>query len=188
MKIWVSLLGLSLCSLTAFAQPTSFGGITPGKTSRDELKSLVEKSDNVGAKNDISVELKHPEGQRATVRLQNDVVYEVEVSLTLQPELKSAVMEKYGQPKIKVGAIRKVTCGNKLGASFERLEGEEERRWPVKDGVQGAINRLAGVCAELIYEDYVLRHVATVKAIDSYKAEQAKKEADERRRKLGDSF
>lgn len=188
MKKLMFMLCLSLCSLVASAQPTSLGGITPGKTTRDELKSLTQEPDEVGTENYVSLKLKQPEGARASVILQNDVVYEVKVGLDLQPELKSALIEKYGQPKIKVGTIRKVTCQNKLGGSFVRLDGAEELRWPAKGGVQGAIYRLAGVCAEYFYENYLLRHVATVNAIEKKEALQKSKEAEEKRRKLGDAF
>jgi hypothetical protein len=188
MKKLIILLGLVLCWFAASAQPTSFGGITPGKTTREELKGLVQKSADVRAKDAIvSVRLKQPEGQYVTARLQNDVVYEVHTML-FEPELKSALTEKYGHPNIKVGAIKKVTCKNNFGASFMRFDGEEELRWPVKDGVQGLLNRWTAECGVDIYEMYVLRHVATVRELEDNSAEQAKKEADEKRRKLGDAF
>jgi len=188
MKIWVSLLGLTLCCLAASAQPTSLGGNTPGKTFRAELKSLVHEFDDVDAKNVASVKLKQPEGLHATVRFQNDVVYMVEVDLQLRPELEGALIEKYGQLKIQDGAIRRVTCKNEFGASSEGFEGKEERRWPAKDGVQGLIKRQAGSCAKSYTEYYVLRHVATVKAMENNRADQEKKEAQEKLRKLGGAF
>lgn len=188
MKIWVSLLGLTLCCLAASAQPTSLGGITPGKTSRAELKSLAQEFDDVDVKNVVSVKLKQPERMNATVHLQNDVVYMVEVYLQLRPELEDALIAKYGQPKIQNGAIRRVTCKNEFGASSERFEGKEERRWSAKDGVQGLIRRRAGSCATSYTEYYVLRHVATVEAIENNSVDQEKKEAQEKLRKLGGAF
>ena len=135
------------------------------------------------------LELKQPDGVSIDVKFHNDIVYEVGVSFDLSPELKQALIEKYGQPRIKVGGIRTVTCQNKLGASFERLDGEEELQWPVKDGVQGAFVRWApGACAEYTRQDYRLRHVATVKAVESAKLEQARKASEEKRQKLGDAY
>ena len=186
MKKLISLLGLSLCGLAASAQPTSFGGITPGTTTREELKSLVQKTGAVGTKNDVTVNLKQPEGQYVVVMLQNDVVYEVWVYLSeYSPGLERALIEKYGQPKIKVGAIRTVTCQNKFGASFERLSGQETLLWPVKDGVQGEIDRLASGCSDHpMYERYLLRHVATVAAVKEKQAEEARGEAEKQRSKF----
>lgn len=188
MKIWVSLLGLTLCCLAASAQPISLGGITSGRTSRADLKSRVLEFDNVDAKNVASVKLKQPEGLHATVRLQNDVVYMVEVYLQLRPELEGALIEKSGQLKIQVGAIRRVTCKNEFGASSERFKGKEVLRWPAEDGVQGLIKRQAGSCAKSYAEYYVLRHVATVEAMESNRADQEKKEAEEKLRRLGGAF
>lgn len=183
MKKQIFLLGLSICCFAASAQPTSFGGITPGTTTREELKSLLQDPDVVDAKGFLIGSLKQPEGKSAWVSLQNDVVYKVETGLH-PPELKQVLIKKYGQPKIKVGAIRTVNCQNKFGASFERFDGEETLLWPVKDGVQGGIRRLAGRCADDISEMYVLRYVATVKAIEKELEEKESKESEEKRRKL----
>lgn len=189
MKKLISALSLSLCCLAASAQPTSFGGITPGQTTREELKSLVKEPQKVGAEDDVSsVEMKQPEGISASFRLRNDVVYEVNVSLDFKSELRRALIEKYGAPSIKVGGIRTVTCKNKLGASFERLDGKEELRWKTKDGVQGGIERWAGNCGEFVFQSYILRHLATITAIEGGKAEQARKNAEEARRKLGNAY
>jgi hypothetical protein len=100
------------------------------------------------------------------------------------PDLKQALIEKYGQPNIRVGAIRSVNCQNKFGASFKRLEGKERLLWQVKDGVQGEIERDAGDCSEEISESYVLRHVATVQAIQEKWQEKTRKEWEEKRRKM----
>lgn len=63
MRKLISLLGLSLCCLAASAQPTSFGGITPGKTTLDELKGLVTKFDGaIVDRRSVWVNLKQPEG------------------------------------------------------------------------------------------------------------------------------
>ncbi|MGB4061498.1 MAG: hypothetical protein WBK26_14930 [Burkholderiaceae bacterium] len=192
MKKLLLLISSSVCCLAVSAQPTSFGGITPGQTTREELRALVKKPGEVGSETyAFSLELKQPEGKLASVEFHKDIVYEVKVSLVSlfsANELKPALIEKYGQPRIKVGGIRTVTCKNKLGASFERLDGEEERRWPIKDGVQGAIRHWAGNCAEYAYQDYMLRHVDTVKAIERARTEEAQKETEEKRRKLGNAY
>lgn len=179
--IWLSLF---FCCIAA-AQPTSFGGITPGKTTRDELISLVSTLSQ-GASEDsfFYAEMNQPEGAYISGQLHGDVVYEVDVSLSLSPELKQALLGKYGPPKFKVGSIRTVTCKNKFGASFTRLDGREELRWPVKDGVQGGITRFARSCANGISEHYTLRHNATVKAIEAKEAAQLRKESEESRRKF----
>lgn len=193
MKKLILVISLSILCLTASAQPTSFGGITPGQTTREELKSLVKNPDEVGTKDYASsLKLIQPDGTSISVNIHNDIVYEVKVGLDSffgpSTELKQALIEKYGQPRIKVGSIRTVTCRNKLGASFERLDGEEELKWPVKDGVQGAIRRWAGNCAEYTYQDYWLRHVATVNAVESAKLEKERKAAEEKRRNLGNAY
>ncbi len=187
---------LSICLLSAYAvslsQPVSFGGITPGTTTREELKNLVKEPNKIGTGNyGFFLDLKQPDGKRISVKFYNDVIYELEVSVdsTLTPdELKPALIAKYGQPRIKVGNIRAVTCKNKLGASLERLHGDEEYRWQVKDGVQGAIRRWAVDCAEFAYQSYVLRHVATVQIEERAANQKAHNDAAEKRRKLGDAY
>lgn len=193
MKKLILLISLSIVCLAASAQPSSFGGITPGQTTREELKSLVKNPDAVGTKDyAFSLKLMQPDGTSISVNIHNDIVYEVKVDLDSffgpSTELKQALIEKYGQPRIKVGSIRTVTCRNKLGASFERLDGEEELKWPVKDGVQGAIRRWAGNCAEFLYQEYRLRHVATVKEVERTKLEQESKAAEQKRRSLGNAY
>lgn len=185
MKISVSLLSLSFCCLASIAQPTSFGGITPGKTSREELKSLVQKSGDVGLKDFVITDLKQLEGQKVFVLLQNNVVYQVLTLSSISSELKQALFDKYGQPNVKIGAIKTVNCQNNFGATFERVEGSEELRWPVKDGVQGVIQRVAGKCSERIGETYVLSHIATVQVMEKKSKEKTSKELEEKLRKLG---
>ena len=107
MKKLLLLLSLSICCLAASAQPTSFGGITPGQTTREELKVLAKNPGEVGAGGDsLSLHLKQPDGQLISVNLHKDIVYEVEVSLDSflsTNELKPALIEKYGHPRIKMG-------------------------------------------------------------------------------------
>lgn len=193
MKKLIFLIGFSIVCFAASAQPTSFGGITPGQTTREELKGLVKKPNEVGTENYASsLELIQPDMTRVSVMFFNDIVYAMEVSLDIysgpSTELKQALIEKYGQPRIKVGSIRTVKCGNKFGASFDRFAGNEELKWPVKDGVQGALRRWAGNCAEHTYEDYWLRHVATVNAVERAKLEKERGAANENRRNLGNAY
>lgn len=189
MKKLIFLISFSIVCHAASAQPTSFGGITPGQTTREELKSLVKNPSEAGIEGDaFYLQLKQSDESNILVRLHNDIVYEMRVGLDFSPELKQALIEKYGQPRIEVGSIRIVTCRNNLGASFERLDGEEELKWPVKDGVQGAIMRWAGNCAEHTYQHYWLRHVATVKEVERANLEQARKAAEEKRRNLGNAY
>lgn len=189
MKKLLLLFCLSICCLAASAQPTSFGGITPGQTTREELKGLMQNPEEVPSGDSIySLKLKQPVGTWARVVFHNDIVYIAITSLDSSSELKQALIEKYGQPPHKVGGIRTITCRNKLGASFERFDGKEELQWPAKDGVQGSIRRWAGNCDEYTHEDYRLTHVVTVKAIERAELEQARKEAEEKRRKLGNAY
>lgn len=177
--LWLSLF---FCCIAA-AQPTSFGGITPGKTTLNELKSLFKEDDFIVEKGNFAGQLKQPERVSISGNFRDDVVYKIEVSIH-SPELKQGLITKYGVPKIKVGSIRTVTCKNKFGASFSRLDGKEELRWPANEGVQGGIERLAGNCGDQIYETYSLRHNATIKAIEAEYAAEARKESEKSRRKF----
>lgn len=100
-----------------------------------------------------------------------------------------ALLEKYGQPTHTSGTLRTVRCRNKLGAIFEGFKGYAEYVWPVKEGVQGRIVHIALTdCDELLSDNYSLTHVATKRAIEDNEAEKKRKEAEERRRKLGGAF
>lgn len=82
MKKLIFLIGFSIVCLAASAQPTSFGGITPGQTTREELKGLVKKPNEVGTENYFSsLELIQPDSTRVTVMFHNDIVYKIRVSL-----------------------------------------------------------------------------------------------------------
>lgn len=188
MKKLICLISFSIFCLAASAQPTSFGGITPGQTTREELQNLVKNPSQVGT-TDYAFLLKliQPDGESVSVSFYDDIVYEVRVYL-FSPELKQALIEKYGKPRIKVGSIRSVTCQNNFGASFKRFDGEEEMRWPAKDGVQGAIRSWAGKCGESINQEYLLRHVATVKTMERARLEEARKAAEEKRHNLGNAY
>lgn len=189
MKKQILLLGLSICCFAASAQPTSFAGITPGTTTRTELKRL-EKADAhndyfmIGNKDTSMVSLKQPENTIVNVRLRNNIVYEVSTDADSH-QLEPALILKYGQPQIKIGEITSVNCQNKFGASFKRMEGKRRLLWPVKDGVQGELESNArGSCSSTVLNTYVLRHFATFKAVEDESIEKARREVEQQRRKL----
>jgi hypothetical protein len=186
------LLCLALLGLAASAQPTFFGGITPGKTTREDLKSLVLEPDRVDTVNHFEVKLKQPENQLVSISLQNDVVYKVSADVNLFNEvLKQALIEKYGQPTINAGTMGVVICQNGYGASIRRQEGRKELQWPVKNGIQGAIvNTANGNCGPYYSsnENFELSHVATVRAIEEKRKEMARKKAEDERRKFNGAF
>ena len=200
MKNLIFCICLLLCSL-AQAQPVSFGGITPGKTTREELKSLIsEKSERLSMlgldkdKNDVeidlsseSVRLKDLDGIFVTVDFQGDVIYRVKLRLSglwSDADIKSGLLRKYGDPKIKSGGIRTVTCRNGFGASFMRLQGEEELRWPIKNGVQALFIREASNCDKYVTETYVIHHVATSIVLNAAKLVKEVKQAESKRKKI----
>ena len=185
MKKLISLFSLSLCCFAASAQPTSIGGITPGKTTLGELKGLTNMWDGVtGDMRYVGVSLKQLEGKPTTVHLQNGVVYQVNIDISFSPVLNEALIAKYGQPNTKDGKIRTVNCQNQFGAISKRYEGEESQLWPVKDGVQGGIESFARRCEEYISVRYVLRHVATVEAMKQKEEEEARSKAEKQRSKI----
>lgn len=185
MKKLTFLLILSLCCFAASAQPTSIGGITPGKTTLEEMKGLVKLGDGIGGKRYEVVRLALMEDLLAVVMIQNGVVYEVKIDTGYSDVLRQALMAKYGQPKIKVGGIRTVNCQNRFGATFKRYRGEESLLWPVKDGVQGGIEYYTlGECSEYIFERYALRHVAAVEAMKEKEEEEARRKTESQRNKL----
>ena len=198
MKNLILCICLLLCSL-AQAQPVSFGGITPGKTTREELKSLISEKresllDLYKNKNDVetdrsseSVRLKDLDGIGVTVDFQGDVIYRVEMALSSlwsDADIKSGLLRKYGAPKIKSGGIRTVTCRNGFGASFMRLQGEEELRWPIKNGVQAFFIRNASSCDKYVTETYVIHHVATSKALNAAKLAKEEKQSESKQKKI----
>lgn len=186
------LLGLALLGLAASAQPTFFGGITPGKTTREDLKSLVLEPDRVDTVNGFSVKLKQPENQLVSIRLQNDVVYKVSAHLDFPGEvLKQALIEKYGRPTINAGTMGVVNCRNQYGAFSSRHEGRKELQWPAKNGVQGAIVHTANGDCGTFYsslEHFELSHVATVRAIEEKRKEMVRKKSEDERRKFDGAF
>lgn len=200
MKNLIFCICLLLCSL-AQAQPVSFGGITPGKTTREEVKSLISgKSGRLSMlgldkdKNDVetdlsseSVSLKDLDGISVTVDFQGDVIYRVKWMLSdwgSDADIKFGLLRKYGTPKIKSGGIRTVTCRNGFGASFMRLQGEEELRWPIKNGVQALFIRKASSCDKYVTETYVIHHVATSNALNAAKIAEEEEQSKSKRKKI----
>jgi len=206
MKKLIPLLSLSLCCFAAFAQPTSFGGITPGKTTREELKGLVTEPNKVGASSDPPVlTLKQPERVPITVTFRNDVVYIVTSTLSVQgydsadvdadmsrqgSQLKQALIDKYGSPTVGMGkGIREIRCQNGYGATSRGLSGSEGLAWPDKDGVRAAIYRVVSrECPPRGSEAYFLIDVAIANAMADEERAQANKADEEARRKLGNAY
>lgn len=192
MKNTILTLCLSIVCLAASAQPTSFGGIKPGKTTREELKNMVKDPNRVDSNEDnVTLTLLQPDGMRVTVYFYDGIVYKLSSSNSdLSPELKQALIEKYGQPRIKVGGIGTEECQNGFGATFVRPRGKENLKWPIKDGVQGEILSAAFGCVDVTVQYYQLIHVATAKIVDSAKLEanleKEQKAKAERQKKFGD--
>jgi hypothetical protein len=155
---------------------TSIAGITPGKTTLEELKILATNPEEVKNRNVQYVELKGLNGNAAVIDLNDGVVYRVSITLySSNPEIAVALTEKYGTPKTKKGGIKEVTCQNGLGASFQRLEGTEYLLWKPNAGVQAYFHRSATDCAKDVFQRYIIEHIATVKILEAaQEAERAK--------------
>ncbi len=151
-------LAFGFWALNSLAQPTSIAGIVPGVTTFDELRMLATNRLDLRRGETNYVQLKELDNKRAWVRIKDDVVYEVEINLMFEPEIVAALISKYGKPTRKVGEIKKVTCQNKLGAKFERVEGTRTEYWKAKDGIQAALVHKAYDCAEQSYVSYLIYH------------------------------
>lgn len=192
MKKILFLITLAAGTLAAYAQPTSFAGITPGKTTREELKSLLVEPTTMYSVDFGKYALKQPDGMKVSIRFHNDVVYELKVDFDEYPhtyDLIRALMDKYGVPKTSTGEMSMQTCRSKSGHSHPAFIGATHRPWPAKDGVQGAVHERADGCPNgFIKRDYLLRHLPTFEALELAKLEQARKDVEERRRKLGNAL
>lgn len=174
---------------------TSIAGVTPGKTTLEELRNLVTNPEKVENRGSFFVDLKGLDGRRATVHSENGVVYKVQIPIGLvyraqipvggsgsvgHEAIRIALTEKYGTPKIKKGGIKEVTCQNKLGGSFQRLEGEEFLLWKPNEGTQAYFYRYAYECEDYFVEEYILEHIATVQKLEAAKeAERTKRMSDQ---------
>lgn len=163
---------------------TSIAGITPGKTTFEELKNLVTNPEKLnlitepGRLNNVNfhiVELKALNGEGAHLFSNNGVVYQVVLTISDYSEIGVALTEKYGAPKTKKGGLKEVTCQNGYGASFKRLEGTEDLLWKPNDGIQAYFRRWARDCKDIVFQTYTIEHVATVQMLKAIAdAESAK--------------
>jgi hypothetical protein len=161
---------------------TSIAGITPGKTTLEELRNLVINPEKLNNDYVNVVDLKGLENKSnksnksAWIYSTNGLVYRVRISIySYEPEITVALTEKYGTPKTKKGGIKEVTCKNGLGASFQRLEGTEDLLWKPNAGIQAYFHKWAKDCGEDVFQDYIIEHVATVQTlVAEQEAERAK--------------
>lgn len=145
--------GLMGCGKIEYG-PVSIAGVTPGKTTLEELRSLVTEPQKIKNDDFQIVNLKGLDNKMAFINSRESIVYEVEVSLLFESEMLIALISKYGKPVRKTGEIKKVICQNKLGGSFNRVEGEMIEYWREKDGIQATIVHNAGECAKETYISY----------------------------------
>jgi hypothetical protein len=164
-----------LCG-NAMAQPTSVAGITPGKTTTEELKALVVDPTKITNDNFHIVDLKGLNDKMAFVKSKNGIVYEVEISLMFDPEVVVALVSKYGKPSRKIGEIKKVVCQNKLGAKFDRVEGRMVEYWRMKDGIQAALVHKANKCDENSYMNYLIYHEKIKTEVDAIEENERAKQ------------
>lgn len=154
--------------LNSLAQPTSLAGITPGKTTLEQLNNLVQPdgmlTKKIGEGNN-SVKIPTLNGRSASVDVLNGVVYRVKTYIIFNNTLLDALTEKYGKPSEIIGSIDKVVCENKIGGKFERVQGVRRELWPQKDGVQAEIEWHAGECANSAIPSYIINHVQTIEEI-----------------------
>ncbi len=146
--------GLMGCGNPGYG-PTSIAGVTPGKTTLEELRLLVKDPLKVEGDYHI-VGLKGLDNKMAYISSRNSIVYEVDINLMFESEILDALISKYGKPIRKTGEIKKVVCQNKLGGNFDRVEGEMIEYWREKDGIQATIVHRAGTCAEESFASYVI--------------------------------
>ncbi len=153
-------------AFNSWAQPATIAGIFPGKTTIEELRELVVDPIKIDNNNYHIVKLKELNNEMATVFNKEGVVYKVEIDLMSNLEMAVALTSKYGKPTKKVGEIKKVTCQNKLGGKFERVEGKMVEYWRPKGGVQAALVHTAYQCGTRIYSLYTIYHEKTQTQID----------------------
>ena len=174
--------------------PTSIGGITPGKTTVDELKSLISNNDKTMQQSNVEtmtkgdgklffVNLRCLNNKSAILNISNHVVYKVDISVNYDPEIVVALVKKYGKPEVKKGAIKIITCQSWLGASVQGYGGREQILWKPSNGIQAYIERAAYGCAQDIENldlNYVVEHIETVQAMEATQAAQRDKAASDR--------
>ena len=154
-------------TLNSWAQPISVAGIYPGKTTIEELRELVLDPLKDNDEDSYIVHLKELDNESATVYHKDGFVYKVEIDLMFKSsEIAIALTSKYGRPSKKIGQIKKVTCQNKLGGRFDRIEGKMVEYWRPKGGVQAALVHTAYPCGSTIYSLYTIYHEKTQSQID----------------------
>jgi hypothetical protein len=192
MRSVIALMGI-LIFFPANAQPTSIAGITPGKTTLEELKVLVRDPKELEdrKKSYFFVKLSQFDGAPFTViHQQNGIVYEVKVSVYAGEAMLNALFQKYGEPTRKIGKFGTTKCSNKMGATFEYLSGTESLLWPAKSGIQALVKTEADgdSCKESISSYYILRHIETVEAINKKSAEEARQKSESAINKIKDAL
>ncbi|MDR3298502.1 MAG: hypothetical protein LBU43_00495 [Candidatus Accumulibacter sp.] len=191
MRSVIALIGI-LIFFPANAQLTSIAGITPGKTTLEELKVLVRDPKKLEDSKNSSffVGLSQLDNKMATVSLQNGTVYKVEVMLFDSEAMLNALFQKYGEPTRKIGKLGTTKCSNKMGATFEYLSGTESLLWPAKNGIQALLKTHAfgDGCSELIGRYYILMHIETVEAINKKSAEEARRKSESAINKIKDAL
>lgn len=180
-------------------RPISIAGISPGETSSDDLKKLISDPNALDGyfhvmgirmerpeKDYYDVKLKCLDKKEAKAYIKNDVVYKVEIFLNQHnpkdQAINLALIEKYGKPTIRQGAIKKITCQNKLGASFLRFDGEERLSWKPSGGIQAYFQYFAS-CSEDIYQQYVIENSEMVQRLESEKRTKEFKELSDKAQK-----
>lgn len=184
--------------------PTAIAGVSPGKTTLEDLKSLIKTSSTGGytpadeitpdrldknfqkyANGQYSAELKDLSGKIVSLFLNNGVVYKVSISTSLEGDaIKAALFEKYGKPTIKTGSMKNIICTNGFGASFQRSEGEVSLQWKSNEGVQAYLHSSSGNCQSNVYESYVIEDIATVKNLATAESAQKTKSQTEESEKV----
>jgi hypothetical protein len=184
--------------------PTAIAGVTPGKTTLEDLKSLIKEPSTGGYtpadeitpdrlhkdfkkyfNGKYSAELKNLNGKIANLFLNNGVVYKVSISTSLEGEaIKTALFEKYGKPTIKTGSMKDITCTNGFGASFQRSEGEVSLQWKPNEGVRAYLHSSSGNCQSNVYESYIVEDIATVKNLAAAEAAREIKSRTEESEKV----
>lgn len=181
-----------LCG-NAMAQPTSVAGITPGKTTIEELSGLVDVDGIISKKLSEGANytrIRSMNRRSATLMILNGVVYKVDISLAYEDNANfiDALIEKYGRPGNVLGSIDKVICQNKMGAKFERYQGLKREMWPENSGVQALIQWRADECDYSASPSYILYHSKTVNEMELKKNQEDARIRDEKMNKIKEAL
>jgi hypothetical protein len=173
---------------SAVAQPTSIAGITPGKTSIEELRNLAEPNVPISKKIEEGTSFVRIKAldKSALVKTKNGVVYWLNIFTKADDDLLKVLNSKYGKPQKVVGEISKVICQNKFGAREERVEGVRFEFWPSKDGVQALIEWRAGECDYSATPSYTLYDINIFNGEEIKRKHQEDKIKDEKLNRIKD--